>query len=44
MELMQAHENKGYDVSGVIPFYHEGMKLLEEGNIMELRAGDGQPA
>lgn len=38
MELMQAHENKGYDLSGAIPYYYEGIKLLKEGNIMELRA------
>jgi len=38
MEMMQAKENQGYDLSEAIPYYFEGMRLLESGEIKELRA------
>ncbi len=38
MEMMQARENKGYDLSKAIPFYSEGMRLLKNDDIVGLRA------
>lgn len=37
MEMMQAKENKGYDLSKAIPFYFEGLNVLEQVDIKELR-------
>ena len=38
MEMAQAQENKGYDLSEAVAFYKEGMQLLKEDNIVGLRA------
>ena len=38
MEMMQAQENKGYDLSKAIPFYSEGLKLLKNDDVVGLRS------
>ena len=37
MEMMQAQENKGYDLSKAIPFFSEGICLLKNEDIVGLR-------
>ncbi len=38
LEMMQAQENKGYDLSKALPLYTEGMQLLDKGDLANLRA------
>ncbi|MDO9546722.1 MAG: ADP-ribosylglycohydrolase family protein [Pelolinea sp.] len=38
MEMIQAQENKGYDLSKAVPFYEKGMRLLRSDDLAGLRA------
>lgn len=38
MEMIQAQENKGYDLSKGIPYYERGLSLLGKDDLVELRA------
>ena len=38
MEMIQAQENKGYDLSKAVPYYEKGLDLLRKDDLSELRA------